>query len=715
MTHGGFSRGDTGDFNMTGVEASLEAVDPSKELDPATVSAGNWWSVGPFAAKDANDAFNRDFITLSSINLSAPVGEKSDLRWVEQPGWKDASQIDLKGDVAATYVTRVLTAPRAGWMRIAVGSDDGIRVWMNGRERLSRNVSRSAAARQDFALVPLHAGENRLVMKISNGGGGYAFFYEPIRERVTTLPLIFSAAFADAALKGNPASNLIDADAKSGWGGDGGSPEARKPLQAVLVADGAYSFASGARLKVVLKFESGQAKRSLGRLRLSASSRDELSRVAALPEPVRTALFAKDTGAGAGESHQVLTRHFLEERSDEVRGLKREVASEKDALAKVESQVPETMIMVEMDKPRDTFQLIRGNWQAKGDKVLPGTPAFLPPLRKANPDRASRLDLAKWLVDPANPLPARVTVNRLWQLVFGTGLVKTANDFGNQGDLPSHPELLDWLAYQFSHGVALPGGGRGEPWDVKSMMRLLVTSAAYRQSTAVTPHKLEVDPYNRLISRGPRFRLDAEFVRDQALAVSGLLDRRVGGSSVRPYQPPGLWEAIGFGNGFSSQSYTQDHGGDLYRRGIYVYWKRSLPHPSMTTFDAPNREICTVSRPRTSTPLQALVLMNDPQYVEAARALAQRVLREGKGDVAARLDYAFRLVVGRTPNTKERALLKRVFEQQLGHFTGNREAAEKLISVGEGPRMPGVEPGVLAAWTAIGNLLLNLDEVITKG
>ena len=714
FTQGAFARSDNGNFVMTGVEASVEPLEAGRELDPKAVTAGSWWSVGPFTARDANDAFEREFVTVSTVSTSVRVGEKEDQAWKEHPDWKDGVQITLTGDVAATYVTRVLTAPKAGWVRVAVGSDDGIRVWINGRERLSRNVSRAAAARQDFAFLPLKAGENRLVMKISNGGGGYAFFFERMPETVTSIPVAFTSAFADFSQTGFPASNLIDSDAKSGWAGEGQNPDHRLPHQAILVGGEGSSFESGTRLRVSLRFESGFAKHQLGRFRLSTSSRPELMTIAALPEPVRAALFSSAQQASA-ESVKRLTQHFLEQHSEAVRDLGKRSNAIKDALAKVEGQVPETMIMAEMDKPRDTFQLIRGNWQAKGEKVVPGTPAFLPPLRKANPARASRLDLAQWLVDPANPLPARVTVNRLWQLVFGTGLVKTANDFGNQGDLPSHPELLDWLAFQFSHGVAAPGGGRGSPWDVKAMMRLLVTSASYRQSTQVSPRKLEQDPYNRLISRGPRFRLDAEFVRDQALAVSGLLDRRLGGSSVRPYQPAGLWEAIGFGNGFSSQSYTQDHGGDLYRRGIYVYWKRSLPHPSMTTFDAPNREVCTVSRPRTSTPLQALVLMNDPQYVEAARALAQRVLKEGKGDLQARLGYAFRLVVGRTPTKAEQSLLTRVFQQQLTRFTTDPVAAKKLISVGEGPRLPGIDPGVLAAWTALGNLLLNLDEVITRG
>jgi len=252
-------------------------------------------------------------------------------------------------------------------------------------------------------------------------------------------------------------------------------------------------------------------------------------------------------------------------------------------------------------------------------------------------------------------------------------------------------------------------------WDVKSMLKLMVTSATYRQASTVTPQLLERDPYNRLLTRGPRFRLDAEMIRDNALAVSGLLNPKIGGASVRPYQPPGLWEAVSFSQEFSSQSYVQSKGDDLYRRGLYVYIKRSLPYPSLTTFDAPNRETCTVQRPRTSTPLQALVLLNDPAYVEAARALAQRVMKEGGTKVADRLTYAFRLTLARNPTKKEIEVLQRIYEQQLANFQHDNEAAKGLVSVGESARPEKLDDGELAAWIAVGNVLLNLDETITKG
>jgi hypothetical protein len=372
-------------------------------------------------------------------------------------------------------------------------------------------------------------------------------------------------------------------------------------------------------------------------------------------------------------------------------------------LAELDATAPSTMVMEDMPKPRDTFILVRGDWQTKGEKVTAGTPSVLPPPPPDLP--ANRLGLAKWLVMPEHPLTARVTVNRYWEQLFGVGIVRTGEDFGSQGEWPVHPELLDWLASEFVR----------TKWDVKRLHRTMVLSATYRQSSRVTPELRAADPDNRLLARGPRFRLPAEMIRDNALAVSGLLDGRIGGPSVRPYQPAGLWEALAFGGGFSSQTYVQSHGADLYRRGLYTYWKRSLPHPTLAVFDAPNREVCTDRRPRTNTPLQALTLLNDPIYVECARVLAQRTIKEGGKTPEERIVFAFRLCTGRTPRAEEVAVLRRVYDRQRERFDRDPEAAKKLIAVGESPRPDGIDPAELATWTTIGNILLNLDETITRG
>lgn len=370
--------------------------------------------------------------------------------------------------------------------------------------------------------------------------------------------------------------------------------------------------------------------------------------------------------------------------------------------ADLQKTIPSAMVMGEMKTPRDTFILARGDYRNQTEKVQPGVPSMLPPLPEGAP--LNRLTLARWLVDPKHPLTSRVAVNRFWQTYFGTGIVKTQEDFGVQGEAPVHPELLDWLALEFIR----------TGWDIRAMQRLIVTSATYRQSSAVTPGLRDRDPDNRLLARGPRGRLPAELVRDTALAASGLLNAEVGGPSVLPYQPKGLWEEMAFGEGFSAQSYEQSHGRDLYRRGMYTFWKRTVPPASLATFDAPDREKCTARRAQTNTPLQALVLLNDPTYVEAARALAQRTLLEGGKDDSARIAYAFRLATSRKPTGSEAGVLRRLLHGRLDAFRKDPRDAAKLVAIGESQRATHLDTAELAAWTTVTSAILNLDETISK-
>ena len=289
-------------------------------------------------------------------------------------------------------------------------------------------------------------------------------------------------------------------------------------------------------------------------------------------------------------------------------------------------------------------------------------------------------------------------------MYFGTGIVKTTEDFGAQGEWPSHPELLDWLATEFMRSG----------WDIKAFQKMIVMSATYRQSGKVLPELYHHDPQNRLLARGPRFRLYAEMIRDNALSISGLLNRKLGGQSISPYESPKLWEEIAFGGGFSAQSYVQSHGDDLYRRGLYIYAKRSMPHPSLITFDAPNREICTVQRPVTNTPLQALLLLNDPIYVEAARVMAQRIIKDGGTDDRAKLVYAFRLCTARAPSEREIGILEKSLVRHREKYAKDKAAAEKLVSVGEYARAKDLDMSEHAAWTAVCNVMLNMDETISK-
>jgi hypothetical protein len=417
------------------------------------------------------------------------------------------------------------------------------------------------------------------------------------------------------------------------------------------------------------------------------AARETIRAIVAIPAEQRT----------AGQARK-LRAYFLEQHAPRtIREAHRPVLALRDRKAKLLASFPTTMVMEEMPKPRDTFVLIRGQYDKPGEKVTPGVPKTLSSLPRGV--KNDRLGFARWLMDPANPLTARVAVNRYWQMYFGTGLVKTAEDFGSQGEWPSHPELVDWLATEFMR----------TGWDVKRMQRLIVTSATYRQSSRVTRDLLQRDPDNRFLARGPRLRLSAEMIRDQVLAVSGLLVERIGGPSVKPYQPPGLWREL------ADAVYHQDHGPALYRRSLYTFWKRTVAPPAMVAFDAAGREACTVRKARTNTPLQALTLMNDVTFIEAARVLAQRIMNEGDLTPEERLALAFRLATGRAPQPAELKILRAGFHKHLAHYRRDKAAARKLVSAGEAPRDERLDVSELAAYTTVATLILNLDEVITKG
>jgi hypothetical protein len=361
----------------------------------------------------------------------------------------------------------------------------------------------------------------------------------------------------------------------------------------------------------------------------------------------------------------------------------------------------ETLVMHEkMDSKPMAHVLFRGQYDQPRDLVYANVPAVLPPMSKDMPH--NRLGLAEWLMDPANPLTARVTVNRYWQEVFGTGLVKTAEDFGSQGEAPVNQDLLDWMAIRF----------RESGWDVKAFYKLMVTSATYRQSAAATPEKLKKDPENRYLSRGPRFRMDAEMVRDYALAASGLLEKKIGGPSVKPYQPKGVWEAVAMKSS-TTRFYHQDHGDSLYRRSLYTFWKRSAPPASMEIFNAPSRENCTVRRERTNTPLQALVTMNDVQFVEAARVLAGRAMEHAQ-TFDTRLDYLTMRALARPFHAREREVARSAYGDFLAYYKDNAGEARKLIDSGESRPETNLAPAELAAWTMMANDVLNLDEALNK-
>ncbi len=369
-----------------------------------------------------------------------------------------------------------------------------------------------------------------------------------------------------------------------------------------------------------------------------------------------------------------------------------------DEKERFERTFPTVMIMAESPQPRPAHVLLRGAYDKPGEPVSPRLPAVLPPMPAGVPN--NRLGLARWITSPENPLFARVTMNRFWQMYFGTGLVKTVEDFGTQGEWPSHPELLDWLALEFVRSG----------WDVKAMQKLIVTSAAYRQSSKVTPELQERDPDNRLLARGPRFRLASEMIRDAALHASGLLHESLGGPSVKPYQPAGLWKEISM----QDMDYVESSGRDLYRRGLYTFWKRTIAPPMMVNFDAANHESCTVRESRTNTPLQALNLMNDVTFLEAGRVLGQRMLKEGGQTTGQRLSYGFRLATGRQPSPVEARVLAGSLAYHLDYFSSDPAKAKPYLHQGLSKPDPALPATDLAAYAAVGNLLLNLDETVTK-
>jgi hypothetical protein len=420
--------------------------------------------------------------------------------------------------------------------------------------------------------------------------------------------------------------------------------------------------------------------------------------VEGLPKEI-VAIVVRDSSKRDAKQQQALAVYFRSIASS-LAEPRRQLADLQRQRDEIKKAVPATLIS-EAVAPRVMRVLPRGNWlDDSGEIVAPDVPASLTSLSLTE-RRANRLDLAQWMLTPQNPLVARVFVNRLWKMAFGQGIVRTLDDFGSQGAWPTHLELLDWLAVEF----------RESGWNVKHVLKLMMMSYTYRQSSQPSELLKQRDPYNYLLARQARFRIDAEMVRDNALAVSGLLARQIGGPSVKPYQPAGYWAMLNF----PKREWQKDQGESVYRRGLYTYWCRTFPHPSLVAFDAPSREECTVERPRSNTPLQALVLLNDPIYVEAARALAERTIREvSAGGVEQRIHFVYRQAVGRTAQPGELKLLENLLVQHLGQYRADRPAAAALLKVGDRAVPMGMDSAELAAWTSVARVVLNLHETITR-
>jgi len=465
-----------------------------------------------------------------------------------------------------------------------------------------------------------------------------------------------------------------------------------RPLETEVVRDHLYKDITYTR-------EAGERSQARQPLTVAARFRDSgfknglIDDLQVFDTRLTEAEIAGTLGSDAG--HEAAFEHFLARYHEESRSLLGELRALRAEENGLVGAVPEIMVMEEMPDPRPAHLLARGSYDAPGDVVPRDTPASLPPFPRGAP--RDRLGLARWLTSRQNPLTARVVVNRIWRMHFGRGIVASQEDFGGQGKLPTHPELLDWLTERFVR----------EGWDVKGLHRMIVASETFQQSSQASPETLRRDPENALLARGSKTRLQAEQIRDSALAAAGLLNRAIGGPSVKPYQPPGLWEQSGTG-----KTYTQDTGDKLYRRSLYTFWRRTSPPPSMTTFDALSREVCTARRDATATPLQSLVLLNDPQFVEAARVLAQGLVQRFPQDPAARSHEAFRALIGRSPDVTEGAILARHYAEQQELYGADPANASRLLRVGEAPADDSLPTAEVAATTAVASLIMNFDEFI---
>jgi hypothetical protein len=533
------------------------------------------------------------------------------------------------------------------------------------------------------------------------------FAHEPIwKQTLTTAPqpsvelatvgktLTLTQAVADYSQARFDVATLLKPKKNSGWA-VGGSLE--KPHQAQLVFQEPLKLSGNETLEVTLSQQFNMPKLVLDHFRLSLSTDPKLAMRAAVPADILT-IVDIPAEARAGFEAAALAKHYRT-LAPELKPVREEITR----LQKSRPTISALPVMQELpaSQRRVTKLLNKGNFLDPGALVEARLPALFQP-QGTPTSNVSRLDLARWLMHPDNPLTARVAVNRLWSQLFGTGLVETEEDFGIQGDLPSHPELLDHLAHLYQHELQ---------WNTKALIKTLVMSATYRQSSRVTTELLEKDPRNRLFSRGPRYRLEAEMVRDQALALSGLLSRKIGGPSVYPKQPDGLWQAAFNGE----RTWMTSRGEDKYRRGLYTFWRRTIPYPSMAAFDAPSRELCQIKRVRSNTPVQAFVTLNDPVYLEAAQALARRIVKEGGTSTDARLRYALRLVLSRPPTEQQLATLTALYQREKERLAKNPADAIRLATEPYGPLPKEMDAVELATWTVIANVLLNLDGVLMKG
>ena len=553
------------------------------------------------------------------------------------------------------------------------------------------SASLNAGTFTGIRLEVLETGEKKAIGRHTNGGFVLRALEAALNTADQSSPLKFSKVTADFSEKNFDVSNVLNGKG-DGWA-IGTSDEKNKVRRsAYFTFDTPLTLETNALLTFTLKHSDKHPGANIMRFRLYATTGALVGPPSGLPDDVRKALLTDKRD----KKESARIKEYFESIAPELKEVREPLVAARKAEKEWNDSIPIVSVLEELTKPRETHMLVRGSFLSKGDKVQPGVPAVLHPLDTNQP--LNRLALARWLVDTNNPLTARVMVNRFWEQIFGIGLVETSEDFGTQGEPPSHPKLLDWLAVDF-----MDGG-----WNMKRTLKTIVTSATYRQSSKVPPELYQRDPYNRLLARGPRRRMEAEMVRDASLTVSGLLSHKLGGPPVMPPQPDGVWQVV-----YSGDKWETSKGEDRYRRGIYTFWRRTSPYPSMVSFDAPSGEFCVLRRPKSNTPLQALTLMNDPVYVECAQALAARMLEQGGATGEERAAFGIRATLAREPRGGEALKLASLAEKELTRYQDDHSSATNLVRFN---RASGnnLRPAELASWTVVANVLLNLDEFVMK-
>jgi hypothetical protein len=698
LDHGKSGRSEDGDFVLTRFEVSSRTAskaDISNNSQQPTFES--WRQIGPFeASKEQEQPLDIAFGPESNLDFTTSY-QPSNQTWSEASKDLAALTKDSLNEPGIYYFASEVVSKHATTANVQIETKSDLHLWSNWKQ-IQTTKTEGGSNEQRFKL-PLEPGLNRLLVKLhvtETASQFSAQISDPSRES-KSIKIETASASLERSRYG--ISGTLDDKIETGWSVWNDGDAGKQTEYAWFKAEKPFGTEGGTAIRVKLSFNSPLKKRLLGKFRLAISTSTNLNHFLELPQNIKAELVKLSDGRIPSPPQSVQV-HYREQNIEEAKQIKKLLDAKRKERDNFKNALPVAMVMGNREKMKDTFMLVRGEYNNPGEKVSPGIPSALFPT-KPQADQ-NRLALAKWLVDPDHPLTSRVIVNHYWQQFFGTGIVKTPEDFGSQGEWPSHPELLDWLAKEFVESG----------WDIKHMHKLIVTSATYRQDSMILPSLLEQDSGNRSLSYFPRMRLEAEAIRDVAMAASGLLDTSIGGESIYPYQPPGLWEQVAFQG---TRKWNQSEGEKNYRRGLYVYWRRSIPYASFVTFDAPSRETCTVKRPRTNTPLQALVLMNDPVYVEAACSFGLRIMTEGGDKLDERLRFAFRVALSRAPSDDELSELRQAFLVELSHFESDRPAANQLVHVGESS--PPLETDIceLAAWTIIGNILLNLDETITKG